>query len=280
MLDALPQVPIGSKDGAMPDVNRLAAHYLTHLCFAFWNPPGPSTPQVSTHPSPDIPQKVVIKELIRQSTDDHQMSTLKTLVELRDNKLKCPVSSSPFIPAVHGVVSELAHILPFSIHGKSETHKAIEMFTGMDIDAQTIIALVNRPENALLLDHDSHKAFDTMCSWGIEAYVDVNGTNRYFVRPIIPKQIPMHMLGYINREFILGDGIQGIGEEGNRIALPDPRLCNLKLNVMRVMHASGAADVFEEQKKNLLRTSIAQPCNLSFWALQWRWTKSFLTNST
>jgi hypothetical protein len=34
MLDALPQVPIGSKDGAMPDVNRLAAHYLTHLCFA------------------------------------------------------------------------------------------------------------------------------------------------------------------------------------------------------------------------------------------------------
>ena len=34
MLDALPQVPVDSKDGAMPDVNRLAAHYLTHLCFA------------------------------------------------------------------------------------------------------------------------------------------------------------------------------------------------------------------------------------------------------
>jgi hypothetical protein len=46
----------------------------------------------------------------------------------------------------------------------------------MDVDAQTILALVNRPENALLLDHDSHKAFDSMCSWGIEACVDVNGT--------------------------------------------------------------------------------------------------------
>jgi hypothetical protein len=55
-------------------------------------------------------------------------------------------------------------------------HKAIEMFTGMDVNAQTILALVNRPENALLLDHDSHKAFDSMCSWGIEAHVDASGT--------------------------------------------------------------------------------------------------------
>jgi hypothetical protein len=34
MLDALPPVPIDSKDGALPDLNRLAAYYLTHLCVA------------------------------------------------------------------------------------------------------------------------------------------------------------------------------------------------------------------------------------------------------
>jgi hypothetical protein len=39
-------------------------------------------------------------------------------VELRDNALQCPVTRIPFIPAQHGVVSELAHILPFSVHGK------------------------------------------------------------------------------------------------------------------------------------------------------------------
>jgi hypothetical protein len=50
------------------------------------------------------------------------------------------------------------------------------MFTGMDINAQTILALVNWPKNALLLDHDSHKVFDSMCSWGIEARADASGT--------------------------------------------------------------------------------------------------------
>jgi hypothetical protein len=65
------------------------------------------------------------------------------------------------------------------------------------------------------------------------------------------------MHGYINREFILGDGTQGaVGEEEDRITLPDPRFCNLKLNVARVMHASGAADVFEEQQKNFDRAAI------------------------
>ena len=50
------------------------------------------------------------------------------------------------------------------------------MFTDMDVNAQIILALVKRPENALLLDHDSHKAFGSMCSWGIEACVDASGT--------------------------------------------------------------------------------------------------------
>ena len=55
---------------------------------------------------------------------------------------------------------------------QTETHKAIESFTGMDIDSETILKLVNQPENALLLQHDAHTALDNLSYWGIEASVD------------------------------------------------------------------------------------------------------------
>jgi hypothetical protein len=58
---------------------------------------------------------------------------------------------------------------------QTETHKAIESFTGMDIDSETILKFVNRPENALLLQHDAHTALDNLSSWGIEASVDDSG---------------------------------------------------------------------------------------------------------
>lgn len=64
-----------------------------------------------------------------------------------------------------------------------ETHKAIESFTGMNIDSETILKLVNRPENALLLQHDAHTAFDNLSSWGIEASVDDSGDVRLFILP-------------------------------------------------------------------------------------------------
>jgi hypothetical protein len=103
------------------------------LYLSVWNPPGPSTPQASTHPTPDHYRTSTIKELIKQSTEK-RVSALKKLVlimhmlyfecwnflevELRDNALQCPVTRIPFQPAQHGVVSELAHILPFAVHGK------------------------------------------------------------------------------------------------------------------------------------------------------------------
>ena len=45
---------------------------------------------------------------------------------------------------------------------------------------------------------------------------------------------------------LFGDGVLGVGEGDNTIALPDLRFCNLKLNVIRVLHASGAADIFRK----------------------------------
>ena len=45
----------------------------------------------------------------------------------------------------------------------------------MDIGSETILKFVNQPENALLLQHDAHTAFDSLSSWGIEASVDDSG---------------------------------------------------------------------------------------------------------
>jgi hypothetical protein len=47
----------------------------------------------------------------------------------------------------------------------------------------------------------------------------------------------------------LKDGAEigfGRGNGGDRIALPDPRICNLHLAVARVFAASGAAEVFDK----------------------------------
>jgi hypothetical protein len=42
----------------------------------------------------------------------------------------------------------------------------------------------------------------------------------------------MNMHGHIDREFTLGDGTKGVGEGDEKIGLPDPQFCNLKLNFM------------------------------------------------
>jgi len=47
----------------------------------------------------------------------------------------------------------------------------------------------------------------------------------------------------------LEDGAQielGRGDGGDKIELPDPRICNLHLAIARVFAASGAAEVFDK----------------------------------
>ena len=55
------------------------------------------------------------------------------------------------------------------------------------------------------------------------------------------------------------------------IALPDPRFCNLQLNVIRVLHASVAQPTFSGSTSRTLTVLI---CARSSWALPWRWTIS------
>jgi hypothetical protein len=70
--------------------------------------------------------------------------------------------------------------------------------------------------------------------------------HHYIVRCINFDFLPFSMVAYVDQEIKLGDGVLGVGEGDNTIALPDPCLCNLKLNVIRVLHASGAVDIFRK----------------------------------
>jgi len=78
------------------------------------------------------------------------------------------------------------------------------------------------------------------------SHASLSEQHHYIVRCINFDFLPFSMIAYVDREIKLGDGVRGVGEGDNTIALPDPRFCNLKLNVIRVLHASGAADVFRK----------------------------------
>jgi hypothetical protein len=87
MLAAIPLALAGSKDGAMPELNSLAAHYLSHLfiarilsvilclrssdfnrlyLFMSFEPTRTFNPRTSTHPTPDRRRSSTVKELISQ----------------------------------------------------------------------------------------------------------------------------------------------------------------------------------------------------------------------
>jgi len=86
---------------------------------------------------------------------------------LRDGGRCLLTGFSFFLPNL--VVARCAHIVPFSIHSKTQTHAAIEMFTGSALNAQTILDNINPPRNALNLQNDAHDSMDKHLTWGIEA---------------------------------------------------------------------------------------------------------------
>jgi hypothetical protein len=101
-----------------------------------------------------------------------------------------------------GVNSELAYIMPFSLHSKvryvislyecpdwlaqSQAHVAIEAFTGETIAAEDVAEYVNAPENALLLQHDAHDYYDKRFAWGIEAFYGNDGSVSILFLPLYP----------------------------------------------------------------------------------------------
>jgi hypothetical protein len=56
-----------------------------------------------------------------------------------------------------------------------------------------------------------------------------------------------------------GDEIMlGGGAQAHEIQMPDPKLCNLKLALIRVLNASGAADAIDELMKDYEDSNSAQ----------------------
>jgi hypothetical protein len=52
---------------------------------------------------------------------------------------------------------------------QSQTHRAIETFTGTLLKAEDVQQYVNHPCNALNLQTDAHDSMDKHLAWGIEA---------------------------------------------------------------------------------------------------------------
>ncbi|KAF8343254.1 hypothetical protein F5887DRAFT_974072 [Amanita rubescens] len=223
-------------DGDLSKVTQLGSHYLTHLVIAFRNPGGKTTPQDSINPTPNHRRIEEIEELLEQAK--RSQSALRDLVMLRDGG-RCLLTEFSFFPPV-AVVARCAHIIPFSIHTKTQIYAAIEMFTGFVLDAQTIQDNINHPCNALNLESNAHDSMDKHLAWGIEA-ISSGGQYKYYYRIVRPDwRSPTARLQD-------GDEIHfGTGIGGRRVPFPDPRICNLHLAVCRVSYACGASEIFDQ----------------------------------
>ena len=62
---------------------------------------------------------------------------------------------------------------------KTETHLAIDAFTGMQINSAMILRCINLPEDAFLLEYNAHQSFDRFFGWGIEAITASDGKVTY-----------------------------------------------------------------------------------------------------
>ncbi|KAF8586398.1 hypothetical protein K439DRAFT_1659753 [Ramaria rubella] len=217
----------------------LASHYLTHLAIALRNPGGTKTPQESTHLTPNPIRETQIAELLGNATVKRSQQALKELVMARDG-YNCPMTDFSFNDPTVYVVPRCSHILPFSLHEQTQTHIAIEAFTGKEITSEDIQANINHPRNALNLQNDVHDFYDSKMAWGIEAIRQPNGRYKYIYRQVREMKPPT-----MKRSD--GDEIQfGKGSLSQKIDLPSPTFCNLRLAVARVLHASGAAEVIDK----------------------------------
>ncbi|KIJ17715.1 hypothetical protein PAXINDRAFT_97932 [Paxillus involutus ATCC 200175] len=148
-------------------LTELAGHYFSHLVIAFRNPGGKKTPQDSVRPTPNLRRIEETEELLSAATTHRSQSALKDLVTLRDG-VKCLLTGFSFV-FPRRVIARCAHIIPFSIHDKTQTHSAIEAFTGHKLDAKIIQKYINHPSNALNLETNAHDSMDKNLVWGIEA---------------------------------------------------------------------------------------------------------------
>jgi len=222
--------------GDLSTVTQLGSYYLTYLVIAFRNPGGPKTPQDSIHPTPNHRRIEEIEELLEQAK--RSQSALRDLVMLRDGDY-CLLTGLCFFPPTF-VPARCAHIIPFSIHPKTQTFSAIETFTGFALDAETIQNYLNHPRNALNLESSAHELMDKYLGWGIEA-ISSDDQWKYYYRIVRPDRLSATTRLKDGDEILFGAGIGC-----HKIALPDPRLCNVHLAVCRVSYACGASEIFDQ----------------------------------
>ncbi|KAK9494038.1 hypothetical protein V1508DRAFT_445071 [Lipomyces doorenjongii] len=111
----------------------------------------------------------------------------------------------------------------------------LSKFAGQDMENLLTGQGINDPSNALLLNPDSHQAFDKF-KFGVECQSD-----RYFLRMLVQRwSLPPTFSRHFEGEELL------FGQGPEQVALPSARLCNIQLAVGRVLRASGAADAIDK----------------------------------
>ncbi|KAI6140916.1 hypothetical protein EDD17DRAFT_1769929 [Pisolithus thermaeus] len=175
----------------------------------------------------------------RSGNSDSSDIRLRSIeVMLRDGDY-CLLTGLCFFPPTF-VPARCAHIIPFSIHSKTQTFPAIETFSGFALDAETIQNHLNHPRSALNLESNAHDIMDKHTGWGIEAIYSDDQWKYYY------RIVRRDRLSATTR---LKDGDEihfGAGIGGRQIALPNPRICNIHLAVCRVSYACGASEVFDQ----------------------------------
>jgi len=136
---------------------------------------------------------------------------------------------------------ECAHIIPFSLNGKSATLDLITRWTGGKLAGPELLggSQVNGPWNAMLMDPAAHKDYDKH-RWGIEALQNHDGSYTYRSVWVADNDFPRFR--FTSRQLWFGRKQQFQDEP---ISLPHPLLCNLHLAVARILHMSGAGEVID-----------------------------------
>ncbi|RDB15278.1 hypothetical protein Hypma_004791 [Hypsizygus marmoreus] len=172
-----------------------------------------------------------------------QQLALQNLVIRRDGDVQCPISARLFDPRSSGVLTQ---IIPKTVLDNSNVLKYLTMFAG-PTTANIILHGLSSLENLINIQLGTLVGFDKL-SFAIESLKE-NGKIKYILRDPFP--VPDNPLW---TEYVLpnllndGDEIAfGRGPEGARLGPgPHPRLCNLRLAIMRVFQDSGAMPVMAD----------------------------------
>ncbi|KAK9494052.1 hypothetical protein V1508DRAFT_454895 [Lipomyces doorenjongii] len=142
----------------------------------------------------------------------------------------------PTAPPANGMTTlQVAHIIPFNASRRIPLRLMLSKFAGQDMENLLTGQGINDPSNALLLNPDSHQAFDKF-KFGLECQND-----RYFLRMLVQRwSLPPTFSRHFDGEELL------FGQGPEQVALPSALLCNIQLAVGRVLRASGAAEAIDK----------------------------------